>query len=156
MRGQVVSIAIASEKGAATANVPEARAVVGRGLEGDRNAKRKDPASHPEYDVTLIEVEALEALARDYGLTLVPKDSRRNIAVRDVALNHLVGREFGVGEARLRGIRLCEPCGYLEKITGKSVRAGLVHRGGLRAQVVAGGTIRVGDPVVPLPAAAPA
>jgi MOSC domain-containing protein YiiM len=154
MSGKVVSIALAPEEGAPTVNVPEVRAVVGRGLEGDRKSKRRNPAESPGGDVTLIEVEALEALARDYRLALEPKDSRRNVAVRDIALNHLVGREFDVGEVRLRGIKLCEPCDYLEKITGKSVRAGLVHRGGLRAQVVAGGTIRVGDPVVLLPAAA--
>jgi MOSC domain-containing protein YiiM len=147
--GRVVSIAVAPNEGAPTSNVPEVSAVVGKGLEGDRTSRRKDPANDPAGDVTLIEVEALEALERDYGLSLEPKDSRRNLAVRDVALNHLVGREFVVGEVRLKGIRLCEPCEYLENVTGKKVRAGLVHRGGLRAQVLRGGTIRVGDPVVP-------
>jgi MOSC domain-containing protein YiiM len=75
--------------------------------------------------------------------------------VSGVALNHLVGTEFRVGEVRLKGVRLCEPCGYLERVTGLPVKAGLVHRGGLRAQVLSGGTIRVGDPVVPVAAPSP-
>jgi MOSC domain-containing protein YiiM len=148
MDGTVVSIAIAPDTGAPTASVLEVTALVGRGLEGDRNARRPDPAKTPGEDVTLIETEALEALERDYGLRLAPKDSRRNVATRGVALNHLVGREFRVGEVRLKGIKLCEPCATLERLTGLDVRAGLVHRGGLRAQVVSGGKIRVGDPVV--------
>jgi len=64
-------------------------------------------------------------------------------------LNHLVGREFVVGGVRLRGIRLCEPCSHLEGLTRRGVLAGLVHRGGLRAQILVGGEIRVGDPIAP-------
>lgn len=65
-----------------------------------------------------------------------------------VPLNHLVGREFRVGgEVRLRGIRLCEPCEHLERRCGVQVRPGLAHRGGLRAQILAGGTIRVGEEI---------
>jgi MOSC domain-containing protein YiiM len=98
--------------------------------------------------VTLIEIEAIEALERDYGVKLSPGDARRNIVTRGVALNHLVGKEFRVGEAVLRGIRLCEPCQHLVRLTGQEkVLPGLVHRGGLRAQVVKGGVIRVGDAV---------
>jgi hypothetical protein len=97
--------------------------------------------------VTLIEMEALEALARDYHISLLPIESRRNIATRGVALNHLVGKRFRVGEAVLLGMELCEPCGYLEQKSGKPVRLGLIHRGGLRAQILESGRIRVGDPV---------
>jgi MOSC domain-containing protein YiiM len=98
--------------------------------------------------VTLIEIEAIEALERDYGVKLSPGDARRNIVTRGVALNHLVGKEFRVGEVVLRGIRLCEPCQHLVQLTGQEkVLPGLVHRGGLRAQVVKGGVIRVGDAV---------
>jgi MOSC domain-containing protein YiiM len=64
-----------------------------------------------------------------------------------VPLNHLVGREFQIGEVRLRGMRLCEPCDYLEGLTTKGVLAGLIHRGGLRADIVSGGIIRVGDTI---------
>ncbi|MFO3797519.1 MAG: MOSC domain-containing protein, partial [Anaerolineales bacterium] len=80
-------------------------------------------------------------------ISLRPIESRRNIATRGVALNHLVGRRFRLGEAVLLGIQLCEPCGYLEQKTGKAVRAGLVHRGGLRARVLEGGLIRPGDTI---------
>ncbi len=84
---------------------------------------------------------------RDYRVALDAGDSRRNIATRGVPLNQLVGREFTVGAISLKGIRLCEPCGHLEGLTREGVRAGLVHRGGLRAQILTGGVIRPGDPV---------
>jgi mannose-6-phosphate isomerase-like protein (cupin superfamily) len=93
------------------------------------------------------ESEAVEAIARDAGITITAAETRRNIATRGVPLNHLVGREFFVGEVRLRGIRLCEPCGHLETMTTAGVRNALMHRAGLRASIVRGGTIRVGDPV---------
>jgi MOSC domain-containing protein YiiM len=148
MAGSVVSIAIRPAKGAPPRPVREVRAVVGRGLEGDHDFDRPNAAADPEGDVTLVETEAVEALRRDYGLALSACDSRRNVATRGIALNHLVGREFRVGVVRLRGIKLCEPCGHLEKVTGLAVRPGLVHRGGLRAQVVEGGVLREGDAVV--------
>ncbi|TMI90280.1 MAG: MOSC domain-containing protein [Bacillati bacterium ANGP1] len=130
--------------------VKEVRAVPGQGLEGDRYFHRKGTYSEkpgPDREVTLIEIEAIEALKRDYRVALDPGDSRRNIATRGVPLNQLVGREFTVGAVGLRGIRLCEPCGHLEGLTREGVRAGLVHRGGLRAQILTGGVIRPGDPV---------
>ena len=96
-----------------------------------------------------MELESLEALARDYGIALSPREARRNVTTRGVALNHLVGEEFMVGGARLRGIELCEPCKYLEGLTQEGVREGLVHRGGLRAQILGTGEIAVGDSVRP-------
>lgn len=129
--------------------VPEVRAVAGRGLEGDRYFLETGTYSHkpgPDREVTLIEIEAIEALGRDYGVTIEPGEARRNIVTRGVALNHLVGKEFRVGEAVLKGIRLCEPCQHLVRLTGQEkVLAGLVHRGGLRAQIVQSGLIRQGD-----------
>ena len=70
---------------------------------------------------------------------------------RSVPLNHLVGKEFALGEVRIRGIRLCEPCDHLQKVTGKSVIKGLLRRGGLRAQILTPGTIRVGDTITAIP-----
>jgi len=133
-------------------SVPAVRAVPGQGLEGDRYHARKgtySPTHGPSREVTLIESEAVEALRRDYEVEFEAGMSRRNIVTRGVPLNHLVGREFRIGEVALRGIRLCEPCGHLEEVSGRPVRKGLVHRGGLRAQVVTGGTIRPGDPIEP-------
>jgi MOSC domain-containing protein YiiM len=126
----------------------EVRAVAGKGLEGDRyfngiGTYSNNPGSG--RDVTLIEIEAIEALQRDYDIEMKSGESRRNIVTRGVALNHLVGREFRVGEVTLRGIRLCEPCSHLEKLSHKGVQRGLIHRGGLRAEIVTGGIIRIQD-----------
>ena len=120
-------------------------AVAGQGLAGDRyfGAASRDRSK----EVTLIEIEALEALGRDYDIAVGPGENRRNIVTRGVSLNHLVGREFRVGEVVLRGVRLCEPCSHLESMTVKGALRGLVHRGGLRAAIVAGGVVRVGDDI---------
>ncbi|MCA1685973.1 MAG: MOSC domain-containing protein, partial [Planctomycetia bacterium] len=101
-----------------------------------------------DREVTLIEAEAIEALKREDGVELDPAESRRNIVTRGVALNHLVDREFRVGGIALRGIRLCEPCRHLESMTRAGVMKGLIHRGGLRAQILGEGVLSVGDPVV--------
>ncbi len=129
-------------------SVNEVHAVIGKGLEGDRYFKKVGTFSNepgPSREVTLIEIEAIEALKRDYRVELNPGETRRNIVTRAVPLNHLVGREFRVGEVTLRGIRLCEPCSHLEKLTTKGVMRGLIHRGGLRAEILTDGRIRVGD-----------
>ena len=95
--------------------------------------------------MTLIEIEAIDGLKRDYEVQLDPGQSRRNIVTRGIALNHLVEQEFRIGDVVLRGTRLCEPCAHMEKLTVKGAMRGLIHRGGLRAEIVKGGTIRVGD-----------
>ena len=149
--GLVVSLHVAPAAGARMKCIDSVRAIPGRGLEGDRyflGAGTYSSKKSADREVTLIETEAVEALARDYGLPFEPGESRRNVATREVALNHLVGRSFRVGETTLQGIRLCEPCSHMERLCGKPVRAGLVHRGGLRARILAGGRIRVGDPVI--------
>lgn len=148
--GELTGIFVAADRAGLPAPVAEAELVEGRGIEGDRYAARDGTFSKkedPGRPVTLIEEEALAALARDYEVVLPPALSRRNLLTRGVPLNHLVGREFRVGSTRLLGVRLAEPCGHLEKLTGLACRAGLVHRGGLRAQILAGGRIRVGDPI---------
>ncbi len=146
----VVSIHIARGAKEPTFAVNEVRAVPGKGLEGDRYFNLTGTFCDnpgPAYEVTLIEIEAVDALKRDCGLELNAGETRRNIVTRGVALNHLVGREFKVGPVLLRGIRLCEPCSHLEKLTRHGIISGLTHRGGLRAQVVGEGTIRVGDAI---------
>jgi MOSC domain-containing protein YiiM len=149
-KGEVVSIFIAPEEGAPTVEVTEIRAVEGAGLEGDRYFSKSGTMSKknkPERQVTLIESEAIDAVTRDYDIDFGLGDSRRNIVTRGVPLNHLVGQEFNVGEARLRGIKLCDPCGYLESLTAEGVRKALANRGGLNAQILSGGVIRPGDEV---------
>lgn len=148
--GHVVSIHIAVDGARAMTSVDRVRAVPGKGLEGDRyyagtGTWSKRPG--PDREVTLIESEAIEAMARDYGIHIDPGDARRNIVTRGVALAHLVGKEFKVGEVKLKGLRLAEPCGHLESLSKPGVKEGLVHRGGLRAQVLEEGTIASGDPI---------
>jgi MOSC domain-containing protein YiiM len=147
--GTVESIYIAGVAQGKPHPVGQVAAIPGGGLDGDRYALKTGTfyKPQPDYELTLIEAEAIEALRRDYQIELSEADARRNIVTRDVALNHLVGKEFTIGDVRIRGIRLCEPCDHLQKITGKPVIKGLLHRGGLRAQILTPGTIRVGDAI---------
>ena len=145
--GTVISINITPQAEAPMQSVDEVRAIPGRGLEGDRYFDNKGREPEARRELTLIEAEAIEALRHelnvDYGLS----DSRRNEVTRGVPLNHLVGKEFWVGEVKARGIMLCEPCAHLQKLTIKQVLPGLVHRAGLRAQILTEGIIRVGATV---------
>ncbi|OGF53312.1 MAG: hypothetical protein A2Z21_10625 [Candidatus Fraserbacteria bacterium RBG_16_55_9] len=150
-KGVVASLHIALEAKGTMKSVREVHALPGRGLEGDRYGRQGGSFSNkagPDRELTLIESEAIEALKRDYGVDMSPRDARRNVVTRGVPLNHLVGREFRVGEVALRGIRLCEPCGHLQKLSHEKVVPGLIHRGGLRAQILTEGVIRVGDPIL--------
>jgi MOSC domain-containing protein YiiM len=150
VRGNVVSIYIAREAAVPMEWREEIKAVAGRGLEGDRYFDGRGYWSKTpgvSREVTLIELEAIEALEREKSIAIAPGAARRNVVTRGVPLNHLVGREFQVGAVRLRGTRLCEPCAYLEGLTQRGVLAGLIHRGGLRAEILTGGTIRVEDAI---------
>ena len=145
-QSSVEAIYLHGPQGEAMSRVEQATARAGLGLEGDRYFQ---PAGNEaDREITLIEAEAVEAMVRDEKVPFEIAESRRNVVTRGVALNHLVGREFTVGGARLKGIRLCEPCDHLQKLTRPGVMKGLLHRGGLRAQILEGGPIRVGDPVV--------
>jgi MOSC domain-containing protein YiiM len=148
-QGTVESIYIASAAKAPMEARNEVRAIPGLGLEGDRYALRQGTFYKPlpDYELTLIEAEAVEAMRREYGIELTPAESRRNLVTRGVPLNHLVGREFHIGGVKIRGIRLCEPCSHLEALTGRPVIKGLRHRGGLRAQILSEGVIHAGDRV---------
>ncbi len=127
--------------------VQQAEAIPGVGLEGDRYANRQGTFYKPEpdFELTLIEAEAIEALRREYDVELAAGEARRNVVTRGVPLNHLVGREFRIGAVKIRGIRLCEPCDHLQGLTGRPLIKGLRHRGGLRAQILSRGTICVAD-----------
>jgi MOSC domain-containing protein YiiM len=150
--GSIVSIHIAPAAAAPMQSITIVEALAGRGLEGDRYTRRRGTFTNQTgtgREVTLIESEAIEALERDYGIALTAGQARRNLVTRGIALNHLVNHEFTIGEVRLRGTRLCEPCAHMERLTVKGALRGLVHRGGLRAEIVRGGMIRVGDVIVP-------
>ncbi len=150
-RGTVEGIYIAAEAEQPPAAVESAHTLSGKGIEGDRyfdddGTYSDDPRSEGR-DITLVEAEAVEGLARDTGIELTPAETRRNVVTRGLALNDLVGRRFTVGEIECVGRRLCDPCSHLEKLTQPGVLKGLVDRGGLRADIVRGGTIRPGDEV---------
>lgn len=160
-QGSVVSLHIAPEASAPMESVSEVHAVPGRGLEGDRYFHARGTYSRKESyggrEVTLIELETVEAIERGVvnadghrlGIKLSAPETRRNIATSGVPLNHLVDRDFWVGKVLMRGTRLCEPCRHLEDLTQPGILGGLVHRGGLRAQILNDGNIRVGDRIRP-------
>jgi MOSC domain-containing protein YiiM len=145
--GVVAQIHIGETRLQPMREVPEVNAIAGAGLQGDRYCSERGAFSRksPTNQLTLIEAEALEAAERDYGLQVSAAESRRNILTCGISLNHLVGREFTIGKVRLRGLKLCEPCSHLKKLTGKEVIKALKHRGGLRAQILQGGSIKIGD-----------
>ena len=160
-QGHVASLHIAPEASAKMETVTEVHAIPGRGIEGDRYFKGtgfySPRPSHGGREVTLIEIESVEALDGGVlsatgdmgGIKLAAADTRRNIATSGVPLNHLVDKEFWVGSVLMRGTRLCEPCKHLDELTRSGVMGGLIHRGGLRAQILTGGVIRPGDIVQP-------
>ncbi len=129
------------------------RAMPGLGLEGDRYFSGAGTFSpqpqRPDFELTFIEQEQIDAFAGASALPFTALHARRNIVTAGVSLNHLAGREFFVGEVRVRGIRLCEPCHYLAKISFPETLKGLVHKGGLRAQILSEGVMRVGDVIRP-------
>jgi MOSC domain-containing protein YiiM len=151
--GVVELVAVAAEAEGPMITVPSAGVLARRGLRGDRYAQGAGTFSDPSgrgYDLTLVEAEALEELSAG-GVVLAPAEARRNLVVRGISLDGLIGQRFRVGEVECFGQRRCEPCAHLEKLTRPGVLRGLVHRGGLRADVLSEGEIRVGDVVEALP-----
>jgi Uncharacterized protein conserved in bacteria len=150
-KAAVVHIHISPKAEQPMVAVDEVRAEAGRGLEGDRYAEHLGTYSDTPgsgREATLIASEEIELVEREQGVKLAPGESRRNITTRGVDVNALVEREFRVGEVVLRGTRLCEPCEYLEGLTGQQgLKKALIHRGGLRCDIVRGGTIHVGDEI---------
>lgn len=153
-RARVVEILMASSPSAGMEQRSEARALPGQGLEGDRYFSGLGTFSpHPQkpaYELTLIQQEFIDDFRNRTGLSFTSRHARRNLVTEGVDLNSLVGKEFTVGEVLLRGIKLCEPCAYMAKISFPEVLPGLVGKGGLRAQILRGGVIRRGDTVQPV------
>jgi MOSC domain-containing protein YiiM len=150
-QGKLLSIHTTPQARAPMVGHDMAELIEGVGIAGDRYAKGIDTGTYsaqPDVrEVTLIEVETLEALARDHDIVLDPQEHRRNLTTRDVPLNHLVGRQFRVGDVVLEGGRLNYPCRYIDMITKKTICDLLEHRSGLNCRIVMGGTIRIGDPI---------
>jgi len=143
--GRVEALVVAPAAEAPAVLVNEAVAIPGRGVNGDRYAAGSGTftSGRPGSALTLVDADVLDTLGRDV-------DHRRNVVVRGTDLNALVGRDFMLGEVRCRGRRLCEPCAHLDRLNGGGVLRPLVHRGGLRADIVGEGTIRVGDELTPI------
>jgi MOSC domain-containing protein YiiM len=149
-RGRVEAIHLAQAEGEPMRAIDRIRVVAGVGLEGDRYATGRGHFSETPGSgraLTLIEAEVLDSLRDSLGIVLQPGEPRRNLTTRGIALNALVGRRFRVGNVLCEGMRLCEPCSYLEGLIAKPVLQPLLHRGGLRADVLEDGEIRVGDRV---------
>ena len=156
--GRLEHIHVADSGGGAMRALAEAEAVAGRGIEGDRyflEAGTYSVKPGPDRQITLIEAEVLDALARDHDIALAPEEHRRNLTVTGTPLGHLVGHRFRVGAVVLEGVRLNQPCKWLEKLTGKPVYTPLLNRSGLNCRVIEGGRLRPGDPVTPLRGPAP-
>jgi len=149
--GSVVEILIAPAPGAEFLPISKVRAVPGQGLEGDRYflgvGTFSPKPQKPDFEITLIEQENVQTFASESGLAFTTAHARRNIVTSGVRLNELVGHEFYVGEVRIRGIRLCEPCSHLAKSSFPEVLRGLAHKGGLRAQILSEGRICVQDEI---------
>ena len=141
--GIVAGILIASAREATLVRVDVAEALPGRGLAGDRYADGDGTFSGPGrgYELTLVEAEVLDEIQLSW------EDARRNIVTMGISLNALVGQRFHVGPVECVGRRLAEPCAHLEKLARPGLLRPLVHRGGLRADILSGGTITVGDAI---------
>jgi MOSC domain-containing protein YiiM len=149
MAGVVEQIAITPSESALPERVDSVEVLPGQGPRGDRYFVDR-VAARDGADLTLIEAEALEAFTAETGIGLTHEESRRNVLTRGARLNDLVGKRFTVGGVECVGVELCEPCSHLQGLTRDGVLRGLVHRGGLRADVVSGGTIATGDELVEL------
>jgi len=133
--------------------VPRIRAIEGVGLDGDRYAlglgyySNRPPGSGRH--LTLIEGEMIDWLRETAGIALAPGESRRNLTTRGISLNPLVGKRFRIGNVACVGVRYCDPCQYLDNLTGKKMLKPMVDRAGLRADILVGGEIAVGDEIRP-------
>lgn len=150
--GTLLHIHVATAASRPMRRLESARLIAGIGIAGDRYATRTGTYSakhHIDRQVTLIEAETLEALARDHQIELSPDEHRRNLTVGGVPVNHLVGRYFRLGECVLFGGRLNVPCRYLEDLVGKKVFKPLLNRSGLNCRIIVGGVVRPEDAVTP-------
>jgi hypothetical protein len=144
--GTVTALLVAPDAEAPMTRVESASAVAGRGLDGDRYGAGRGTFSGNGrgYELTLVDEDALASAGVGW------EEARRNVVTRGIDLNALAGRRFRVGEVECVGRRLAEPCAHLERLTRPGIMRPLVHRAGLRADILVGGTIRPGDPVEPL------
>jgi MOSC domain-containing protein YiiM len=148
--GKVEGIFIAANPGEPTVFVGQAHAIPGMGIEGDRYFRQPgidNSQQKPGREITLVEMEAIEAMQVEDGIKITPDQTRRNIITRGVSLNDLVGRVFYIGSIQLRGVRLCQPCQYLANRTDQRILRSMTQRGGLRAEILSEGIIHLNDEI---------
>lgn len=147
MSGKIVKLLISKDPKSNMLNVNQIVLEAGKGIFGDRYYNQEGTFSNkgeiePDRDVTLIEIEKIDALNKEHNLDITAEDLRRNIVVSNCDLNSLVDKEFQIGEVVLKGLRLCEPCKYLsDKLNNKEVLSQMIHKAGLRAQIIKSGSI---------------
>lgn len=149
MSGKIEEILICENAGEVLLQKENASLVRGKGIDGDRYFHKKGTFSEAlkdkgDFEVTLIEIEEINAFNTISGLGYSSSEFRRNLVTSGIKLNELVGKEFTVGNVTLYGVRLCEPCAHLAKLLGQSVMEHMIHKAGLRAIVKGSGSIRVG------------
>lgn len=147
MKGAVLHIFTAPARGAPMESQPTVTAVAETGLSGDRYTLVKNRRG-PKYQVTLIEIEHIEAYRQAVDPSFSPDQPRRNIVTQGVPLNSLCGKRFRVGGAEFEGLELCEPCSLMARRIRRDVLQHFLHRGGLRARIISGGAISPGDEVL--------
>ena len=153
MSGKIVKLLISKDTQSTMLNVNQIVLEVRKGTFGDRYYNQEGTFSNkgeiePDRDVTIIEIENSDALNKEHNLNITAEDLRRNIVVTNCDLNSLVGKEFQIGEVVLKGLRLCEPCKYLSnKLDNEQVLSQMVHKAGLRAQIIKGGSIDLNSQV---------
>ncbi len=153
MSGKIAKLLISKDTQSDMLNVNQIVLEIGKGIFGDRYYNQEGTFSNkgeiePDRDVTLIEIEKIDALNKENDLNITAEDFRRNIVVSNCDLNSLVGKEFQIGEVVLKGLRLCEPCKYLSnKLDNEKVLSQMVHKAGLRAQIIKGGSIDLNSQV---------
>lgn len=146
--GEVEQIWIAPAAGKQVCALERVRALEGQGLEGDRHALGTGtfPSGLPGSALTLIEAEVCES----FNPPLQANEHRRNLVTRGIDLNRLVGAEFRIGQVCCRGVRLCEPCTVVEGYASRRVLRSLVHRGGLRADILEDAVLEIGNEITSL------
>ena len=147
--GKVIGIYIAPHQGDPTVWMEKVHVIPGSGIEGDRYFQKlgvKRASSRSGRELTLVENEAIDSM-RQEGIQISPDQTRRNIITCCISLNELVGRDFYIGKIHLHGVRLCEPCDYLAGRTDPKIKQSMVHRGGLRANILSEGFIHIDDPI---------
>ncbi len=155
MPGEVIAIHITSAASEPMQALDTARAFAGEGLAGDRYRNgvgfySQTPTDPGARELTLIAEEALAEITAETGLEIPLHEHRRNITTRGIDVDALLGQQFRIGDVICEGVRACPPCNHLDELTGKPLLKPLARRGGLRARIVTGGELRVGDHIAPI------